>query len=966
MVEPRVVASVDTYRRPPGTALPVGVAPALVARLTVPRRPAVLVSRPRLERRLTDLTDAGTTLVTAGPGEGKTALVAAWAEAGAAPGTVGWLTLDRTDADPATFWSDVLAALRWTGVPLGDGGPRPLEYADGGTERHIDRIHALLYDLTTPIVLVLDGIHELHDPSVLARLDALLTQPPPAMRLVLLGRADPGLRLHRLRLDGLLGEIHAPDLRFDRAEAGRLLSAHGLRLDAGQTDRLLARTGGWAAGLRLAAMSVDPADPATGLARFSGESPAVADYLAGEVLAPLPPPVRSFLLRTSVAEPLSGPLAAAVSGQPEGRRLLTDLTAGNRLVSAADPWGRPYDYHPLLREYLYHRLRAEDPAGALDAHRRAARWYGAHRAPVTALWHAVRSGDTDEVARVLFTLALPRLLSAEGAQLADTVRPLADAADDAPSLVTLTCAAVAAVQRHDFARARAHLRRARATLPGVPAGLRDAADIGLSLVDAIAAGSTGAVRAARTGASRVLSLAGPDARPGLPAAAEYRALARWNLGRAQLWQGGMAAADASLRDAATAAGHHRLDLAAVSADAHRAVIDVVRGELRSGTRRARSTVLAAERQGRAVEPYAAGAFLALALAELQQDHPHVAARHLARAGASAAAGADRTLDRAVRLAEARLRVQAGDAAAARRILAELRADSGNRLPALLTEWLAGAEAEAELAAGAPDTVLEHLRADPDPGVWERIWLGWADLALRHPAGARARVAPLGRSPDRGRAAAVEESLITALAADALRQDGVAVEAVDRALELAAPDRLSHPFRTAGNRLAPLIRRQQRVLGTHAAFAEMVLTDQAAPPAERLAEPLTDRELTVLRYLPTMSSNDEIAGDLHISVNTVKAHLKSLYRKLAVSSRREAIRRGRLLGLLRPSGTGDPDGLPDAPAGPDFAVPDALPDSPAWPDFADLDGPPDPVRPPACDGPVDRTDPDGLVDLTVSD
>ncbi|WP_203963528.1 LuxR C-terminal-related transcriptional regulator [Actinocatenispora thailandica] len=904
------------YHRPAGAVLrhpelPVGLPPTVAARVCVPRGPSVRIARPRPERRLTELAVAGTVLVTAGPGEGKTVLVAGWAGSGQAPGRLAWYTLPEADADPVTFWSGVLAAVGRTGVRLGDGRPRLLAPPDGRPDRQVDEILALLYDLSEPLVLVLDGVHTVRDRSVLERLDLLLMQPPPALRLVLLGRTDPRLRLHRLRLDGLLGEIRTPELRFDRTETVRFLRAHGLSFDDAQTARLLVRTGGWAAGLRFAAMSADRADPARGLARFSGATAPVADYLADEVVAPLPPAIRSFLLRTSVVDRVSGSLATALSGRLDSQRLLEGLSADIGLIQTADERGEWFAYHALLREYLYHRLLLEEPDAASATHRRAARWYGEHLAPLPALRHAVSSGDDEEIGRILFTLALPRLMSDEGARLVDEVRPLAANARTAPSLATLTCAAVTDMHRRDFTRAGTRLRQARSLLPDKSGALRHAADVGLSALEAITAGSLGELAAARSAAIRVLAMTGSDSASELPALAEYRALARWRIGRTQLWQGAVSAAYRTLREAAVVAGACRLDLAVLSADAHRAVAEVARGELRTGTRLARSTLASAERDTSGREPYLAAAFLALALAELQQDHPLVAARYLARAGAAADAGADQLMGRAVRVAEARLRVQSGDQSVARRVLVELR---DGALPGLLAGWLQGAEIEAELAAGAPEQVIERLDAHRDPGDWDRIWLGWAELALHRPDSARRRIAPLRRSADRGRAVAVEESLITALAAEALRQDGAAVEAVDRALGLACEDRLSHPFRIAGDRLAPLVRRQQRVLGTYAAFADTLFDERIGTTSEPPAEPLTERELTVLRYLPSMSSNDEIAADLHLSVNTVKTHLKSLFRKLAVNNRREAIRQGRVRGLLDPPaatpvprpGVNDPD------------------------------------------------------------
>ncbi|MEV0840344.1 LuxR C-terminal-related transcriptional regulator [Actinocatenispora sera] len=875
---------------PPGS---VDVTPRLAARVAVPRGPSVRIARPRPEGRLAELTAAGSTLVSAGTGEGKTVLVAGWAASGRVPGALAWYTLPEQGTDLATFWSDLLTAFNRAGVRLGDGRPRLLSTAEHRPYQPLDDILALFYDLSEPVVLVLDGVHRIRDRFVLDCLDLLLMEPPPALRLVLLGRGALRLRLQRLRLDGLLGEMSTADLRFDRAETVRLLQAHGLSLDDEQIDRLLARTGGWAAGLRLAAMSLDPADPARSLARFSGTAAPVADYLADEV-APLSPAVRSFLLHTSVAERISGSLATALSGRLDSQRLLEDLAARTGLVRPVDRQGEWFDHHELLREYLYHRLQLEEPDTAPAIHRRAAHWYAQHGAPLPALRHAVASADHHEVGRILFTRALPRLMSADGAVLAEEVRPLAAAADTAPSVTTLACAAVTALYRRDFVRARTRLRQARSMLSGEPAGLRPAAEIGLSALGAIAAGSLGENRAARKAAGRVLTLTGPGAASDMPAMAEYRTLAHWCIGRTQLWQGAVSAAHRTLQDAATAAGECRLDLTELSADAHRAVAEVVRGELRAGTKLARSTAADAQRRAAGLEPYVGGAYLALALTELQRDHPLVAARYLAQAATAAETGADQPVRSAVRVAEARLLVQSGNQGMARRVIAELRAGG---LPGLLTEWLAGAEVEAELAAGAPAAIIDRLPARGEPGDWDRIWLGWADLSLHRPGGARQRIAPLRRSADRGRAVAVEESLITALAAEALRQDGVAVEAVDRALGLAFEDQLSHPFRAAGHRLEPLIRRQQRVLGSYASFASTLIDEHAAATGAPAAEPLTERELTVLRYLPTMSSNDEIAADLHISVNTVKTHLKSLYRKLGVGNRREAIRQGRVRELL---------------------------------------------------------------------
>jgi LuxR family maltose regulon positive regulatory protein len=394
-----------------------------LTKLAPPRIPPTMVHRRRIEAMLTRGTALPVTLVSAVPGGGKTLAVAEWVGSGAAPGPVAWLNLDDTDNDPTTFWSDVLAALSKSG-----GVPRRNLIHDLSPNARFDssqtdRIRAGLAELSQPVVLVLDDLHAVHDTRVLDALGRMLDHPPPYLRVVLITRADPPLRLHRLRVSGELAEIRTPELAFDPSEVDQLFGQHGLTLTGAHRTALLARTEGWAAGLRLAAMSLDQKNLDEGIAQFSGDEHAVADYLTGEVLDRQPDAVRDFLLRTSVAERLSGSLANALTGRTDGRRMLEQLASDNALVVELGEHREWFRYHPLLREMLLHRLELENLAVQAEVHARAAVWFAEHGEPVEGIRHAALAEDWDLVGSMALTVAVPVALSRDGPALVAALEP---------------------------------------------------------------------------------------------------------------------------------------------------------------------------------------------------------------------------------------------------------------------------------------------------------------------------------------------------------------------------------------------------------------------------------------------------------------------------------------------------------------------------------------------------------------
>ena len=348
-----------------------GSEPILAAKITTPDVPHWAVQRPRV----TKLIAAGTsrcplTVITGPPGAGKTMALALWAAA--EPGAVAWVCLDHFDNQPNVFWSYVVAALRRADVAIPKALPavphgRP---DDNGFLQHLT---AALADQDPPVTLVLDDLHVLTDPGVLKGLEFVQRNAGSGLRLVVASRMDPLLPLHRYRLAGQLTEIRASDLAFSVAEADLLLAQHGSTLTADLARSLTQRTEGWAAGLRLAAISLGShPDPGQFVKELIAEDSALIGYLVEEVLNVQPPEVREVLLSTSILEHLNADAAVELTGDDQAAGILTGLVHTNAFVQPiGSGW---YRYHGLFAEMLRLKLRRQHPGRVADLHRRAARW----------------------------------------------------------------------------------------------------------------------------------------------------------------------------------------------------------------------------------------------------------------------------------------------------------------------------------------------------------------------------------------------------------------------------------------------------------------------------------------------------------------------------------------------------------------------------------------------------------------
>ena len=444
-------------------------APVLASKITAPDVSRLAVPR----SRLSDLLARGTrwcplTVVTGPPGSGKTMALALWAVT--EPRPVAWVALDGYDNRPESFWSYVVAALRRCGTAIPETLPAdPLEQATDHV--FLLRLVSALAGQDPPVILVLDDFHVLTEPEVLAGLDFVLRNVGPGLRVVVSSRTDPPLRLHRYRLAGELAEIRAGDLAFNIAEAGLLMAQYRAAISADSLECLTRRTEGWAAGLRLAAISMDThPDPDQFVKELVTEDSALTAYLVEEVLSTQPPQAQEVLLSTSILEQVSAEAVSELLGNQQTAGILPDLARANTFLQPiGSGW---YRYHPLFAEVLRLKLRLRHPERVADLHRRAARFYERNGSLSNAVRHAASAGDWQLAARmVIDNLAISEIIEPQrGQSLASEFSgmPDSEAWDEPQPYLIIAAAKLAAGERESCAAA---LATAETILTRLPAEL---------------------------------------------------------------------------------------------------------------------------------------------------------------------------------------------------------------------------------------------------------------------------------------------------------------------------------------------------------------------------------------------------------------------------------------------------------------------------------------------------------------
>jgi LuxR family maltose regulon positive regulatory protein len=873
-------------------------APPLVTQFTPPPPPFGFVERPRLRALLERGLEEPVTLVCGPAGSGKTTLLAS-----ALRGRAAWASLESGDDEPGRFWGAVLTALRTAGaVPEGSALAALAPPVRESRTAFVPLLVNALAELPEPVVLALDELQVVRSRECLAQLGFLVLHAPPALRLVLSARADPALPLHVLRVRGRLVEIRAADLAFTESEAAELMAAHGLDLPGHLVRALCARTEGWGAGLRLAALGLQGRDdPERFVARFAGDDRAVGDYLLAEVLDRQSPEMRAFLLRTSIVDRVCGALADALTGEGSGADTLAALERTNGFVLGIDQHRVWFRYHRLFAKLLRTRARSELPGELRELHGRAAHWYADHGAESHALRHAVEAEDWDLAVAVVTQHWLELFVRGQGG----AVRALVDqlpperVQEDAELAAALACSALDA-REPDMAEV--HLAHAELQAEKLPAARRRRYLETMALARLYLARLEGDFEAALDAADTLLAEASGHCGPYDDA---RLTLVHATLGEVALWAHHIPRAGEELRQAVALAEAAKLEYVAVAALSNLALLEVLTEGVGGGVAHARAAIELAERRGWSAIPQTACAHLTLAISAFFDLKPDEAAEHLARAYAAASATPSRQLHFMLLHLDVRMHMAQGRPEDGLRALDrfEVAFRAGTPPP---YEAAAAAAMRARLLASAGD--LEGARAviaEHADRPWLVIEVAKARLLLADGEPSAAAELLVVAAETHAREAqtitGVELAVLHAVACDEAG-DPAATRVLERALELAEATGLLWPFVEAGRRMEGVLKRQIRHGTAHRAVVGELLDAFAdrAPARHSVApllEPLSDREQAILRYLPTTLSNREIAAELFVTTNTVKTHLRSIYRKLDVARRREAVERARDLRLL---------------------------------------------------------------------
>jgi LuxR family transcriptional regulator, maltose regulon positive regulatory protein len=859
------------------------------------------------------LSRAGRVTEVSGPaGSGKSVLLRSWIQEAGLAEHAAQVPVQDGDRDPQRFWTSVAGALR--GTAAGAALVRPLTAApDLDGRAVVERLLADLGALRDRIWLVIDDVDALDSAEALRQLELLLTRAPAGLRIVLAARRELRLGLHRLRLEGELTEIRAASLRFSRGEARALLQAAGVRLPESAVALLHERTEGWAAGLRLAALSLaGHPDPERFAAEFCGSERTVAGYLLAEVLERQSPQARRLLSRTSVLERVSGPLADLLTGGSGGERILQELEQAGAFVVALDARRSWFRYHRLFADLLELELRRTEPAELAVLHGTAADWFAEHGFPLEAIRHAQAARDWERAGRLLADHWLDVTLNGQAAAACQLLTSFPAGAVTACAELTAVAAA-AELMRGSPEEAARYLALAAAGTASVPAGRRGHFRIMLAVLRLYLARRRGDLRALAQEADQLQSAGALDAAQSGPGE-DLRALALISLGTAELWSLRVREAEAHLERGVAVARRIGRPYLEINGLAHRGLAASFRSPALAAEC-GRQAIELARRHGWSGEPFAAIAYPMLAGSLIWQGEPQEAERWLAEGECALWPGADPATGMLFHLVRGLLEITRGHLEAA---LAALRAAGRRPAPPPITAHPLTTEAAAFLPhvlarLGQTAQADAALTETPEeergrPGI--RTAVAALRLSQHNPRAATAALAPVLHSPAPGthQVWLITAFLLEARARDALGEREAAGRALERALDLAQPDGLLFPFLL--HPAPELLQRHARQRTAHPALIRKIISVHggrmpAAPavPAprspEHLTEPLTQAEARVLRFLQTSLSAPEIARELYVSVNTVRTHMRHLYDKLGAHRRLEAINRARALGLLAP-------------------------------------------------------------------
>jgi LuxR family maltose regulon positive regulatory protein len=947
------LAAITPAPEPSTAVVPSPAAHLLATKLFVPPARAALVPRPRLFERLqTGLRDK-LTVVAAPAGFGKTTLLSAWrtTDAGRA-GPLAWVSLDAADNDPLRFWSYAIAAMDTLAPGSGTAALAVLQSPQPPPINNIltsvlNAVSASSVAAERELTLVLDDYHVITTPAIHEALALLLDYLPPALHLVILTRADPPLPLGRMRANGTVTELHAADLRFTPDEVAAFLNeVMGLALSGADLAALEARTEGWIAGLQLAALAMRDSRDRPGFIRsFSGSNRYIVDYLAGEVFARQAEPIQAFLLHTAILDRMCAPLCdtllagagpapahqPASPSAPASQQVLEDLERTNLFVVPLDEERTWYRYHHLFAEMLRRQLaRNATPAAVADLHGRASVWYEQQGLVGEAVQHALTAADDPRAAQLIERYGL-RIIVGGGVETAlDWLSRLPEALLQSHPFLFIV-KALALLFSNELPAAEANLQDAEGAIrPDTPPAELQSAQGYAAAIHANIAVYRGDISGCVGYGEQVLAL--------LPESAVIaRTTAHLHVSRAFRVSGNVTAA--AERHAAAAIEPIRVTgslIGTIGAVANLARLQLLQGRLHA----------AATTYGRLADIAGGpddllglhgGLAYYVGLGDLHREWNELAAaeRYLVQAMELLPGRVTMDADDVALgyLALARLQRARGEYAAAEETLASFAALAQRRgfVPHLPTR---GAAVQAQLALAAGDLAGAGAWAagcgldaadelsfprEAEYLILARIWVAQAASGAPGdylPQATHLLDRLLADATAKARQDSVLEILI--VQAQALWTQGVrpaALATLGQALALAAPEGYARRFVDEGPALRVMLEAAHS-RGVERDYVTRLLAAFAARPPETgeraglaprlttpsafraaLAEPLSERERQVLRLIGAGKSNAEVAQALVIAVSTVKTHTNSIFGKLGVTSRTQAIARARELQLL---------------------------------------------------------------------
>lgn len=869
-------------------------APLLQTKLYIPPPRPNLVPRPRLTERLSAGPHSGRklTLISAPAGFGKTTLVAEWL--GGAERPVAWLSLDENDCDPARFLTYLVTALQRIDPHIGRAAQAMLQSPRPPPPDSL--LTSLINDVAAtpaPFVLILDDYHLIQAPPIHQQLAFLVEHQPPSMHLLIVTREDPPLPLSRWRAGGQMTDIRQADLKFTEPETADFLRrVMGLELSAADVSALHRRTEGWIAGLQLAALSMEGRDDVHRLVQaFTGSHRYILDYLIEEVFQRQPADLQDFLLRTSVLDRLTAPLCDAVAGRDDSRELLLVLEHANLFLIPFDESRQWYRYHRLFADLLRQQLHTSVGQDlAPDLHRRASRWYEANGFPAEAIHHALAAGDWERAGGLILAGGDTMLRRGEVMTLLGWLQALPDEVVRAHPALCLNYS-WALILSGQLDAAESYLGQAEGAAPDDVALLGE-----IVSAQAYIARARGDDRRTIELSQRALSL--------LPEAdSSARSIVAVNLGIAHWSSGHLADAEQALGEADRAAQQSSNTYARLTALGFLGVVQAAQGRLRQAAALLRQAIRLGDGS-----PAIALAHNELSALCYEWNDLAAAVEHLQHGIELGRRGGNVEIQIGSYRTLARVRQAQGDRPAALDALREAhRLARESDVPPLMHARNAACRVRIALAQDDLVTAMrwaEQVTQDADASPFYPL-LGLTParllLAQHRQAEAAEELEALYETAARAgwQFGALEVRVLQSLAAET---PVGALEFLAEGLALAQPEGFIRTFADAGEPLVPLLQEAARQGVTPDYVGEILAAIGAAPgampsDASPLVEPLSEREIEVLRLVAAGLTNREIAQKLIISLGTAKTHTHNLYGKLGVRNRAQAVARARELNLI---------------------------------------------------------------------